>query len=371
MSTSNGDEISYETFSASNAAFFNANLGIGVDRFIARNVSLGIDLEGSYSDNKGYGATSFNDTSSTHFAGGLRFGVNVPLAHQWSWYPRVSLGLESNHTDTKPIDEFHGAPFPPSSSTSSLGPWIHLYAPILFHPAAHFVVGVGPGITRNFGALRGGPYDGSQTTELTAEFALGGWWGGSPKTASPADVLPDAPRFGSKDQVVFTTTVTEGSIEFGSYSQSTASTLSETIEPGFDVFVISHVSLGLYAALGHSSGTSLDAIGAKTQSSETFYGIGPRVGFDIPLSGQLSLWPQAELALGGETIGQTSPAGSNDHTYKQTWCQVSIPLLVHPTAHFFLGGGPYAFHHLSNVDQYNIENDGTTFGASFLLGGWL
>jgi hypothetical protein len=371
MSTSSGVGISYETFSASKAAFFSANFGIGVDRFIARNVSLGIDVEGSYGDSKGYGATSFNDIWSTHFAAAFGVGVNVPLAHQWSWYPRGLLGLESSHTNTAPIDEFNGAPFPPSSSTSSVGPWVYLYAPLLFHPAPHFFAGVGPRITRNFGVLHGGPYDGSQTTLLTAEFAMGGWWGGSPETASPADAPPIAPRFGERGQVVFTTTATEASIGFFGYSQSTASTLSESIAPGFDIFVTDHLSLGLNVALSHSSGTSFDASGAKTDSSETSYRIGPRVGFDIRLPGALSLWPQAELGFGGGTSTQTSSAGSNDHTFKQTSVQASIPLLVHPAAHFFLGAGPYAFHDLSNADQNNFENDGTTFGASFLLGGWL
>ena len=89
------------------------------------------------------------------------------------------------------------------------------------------------------------------------------------------------------------------------------------------------------------------------------------------VSGALSLWPQAELGLGGGTSELNSSAGSNDHTSKVVWVQASIPLLVHPAAHFFLGAGPYVFHHLSNVDQNNFENDGTSVGASFLLGGWL
>jgi hypothetical protein len=29
------------------------------------------------------------------------------------------------------------------------------------------------------------------------------------------------------------------------------------------------------------------------------------------------------------------------------------------------------FADLSNVDQFNLDNDGTTIGASFVLGGWL
>lgn len=372
MSTSNGAGISYETYSASQAAFFNANFGIGVDRFVARNVSLGIDVEGSYGDSKGYGATSFNDTWSTHFGAGFRIGVNLPLGERWSWFPRASLGLDSNHTNTAPIDGFNGAPFPAASSTSSVGPWIYIYAPLLFHPAPHFFVGVGPRITRSFGALRGGPYDGSQTTLLSADFALGGWWGGSPReTASPVEVPDLAPRFGDKGHVVLTTSATEASISSFGYSQSTASSLSESIAPGFDVFVADHVSLGVDVALSHSSGTSFDASGTKTQSSGTSYGIGPRLGFDIPLSRALSLWPQAELTFGGGTTEQTSSAGSNDHTYTEVWVHASIPLLVHPAAHFFLGAGPYASHDLSNVDQFNLDNQGTTIGASFVLGGWL
>jgi len=128
MGSSTGAGISYETFSASDVAFFSASVAIGVDRFVARNLSIGIDLDLGYRDSKGYGATSFDDTWSTQFGAGIRFGVNVPFGPLWSWYPRASFGLESDHTNTVPISEFVEASFPPASSSSRVGPWMRLGA---------------------------------------------------------------------------------------------------------------------------------------------------------------------------------------------------------------------------------------------------
>jgi hypothetical protein len=79
LGSSNSLGISNETFSNSSATFFNVGGGIGIDNFVVDNVSVGFDAEASYGDDKGYGATTLTETTSTTFSGGVRFGFNVPL----------------------------------------------------------------------------------------------------------------------------------------------------------------------------------------------------------------------------------------------------------------------------------------------------
>ncbi len=116
MGSSNSLGISNETFSNSAATFFNVGGGIGIDNFVLDNVSVGFDAEASYGDNKGYGATTLTETTSTAFSGGVRFGFNVPLGELFSWYPRLTLSLASTHSNTNPVSSFDGAPLPPPSS---------------------------------------------------------------------------------------------------------------------------------------------------------------------------------------------------------------------------------------------------------------
>jgi hypothetical protein len=102
------------------------------------------------------------------------------------------------------------------------------------------------------------------------------------------------------------------------------------------------------------------------------FSIAPRIGIDIPISGgRLSLWPQLELGVGAVYENQTAAFGSKEHNRARTWVAFNAPLLLHVTTHFFAGLGPYMMHELSDSDQNNFDNDATTVGVSFLLGGWI
>jgi hypothetical protein len=372
LSTSSGANIYSESFSGSQAHFVYANIGVGVDAFVARNFSLGVDAEATYGDSKGYGAASLVETTSTHFAGGVRFGVNVPLGRRLSWYPRATLGVNVDHASTQTISvSGPGASPAPPSSTSNVGPWINLYAPLLIHPVPHFFVGVGPRLAHSFSSLNGGPYDGSQTTLLSAETVVGGWWGGAREAEPPPDEEPPRHAFGEKGQMVLTAATT-GSVGSNTYSSSSASRTSVDLEPGFDYFVMNQVSLGVDSFATYSAGTSFDASGVQTNTSSSSFGIGIRPGVVLPLvRGLLSLWVQGELGYGVVHIKQDSPAGSNDHDKNRSWVRVQAPLLVHATEHLFLGVGPYLFTELSDTDQFHYENDATEVGATFVLGGWI
>jgi hypothetical protein len=379
MGSSNSLGISNEKFSDSPATFFSAGGEIGVDNFVADNVSVGFDVLVTYNDDKGYGATALNETKSTALSGGIRFGFNVPLGAYFSWYPRLTLGLQSLHSNTTPVSS-NSLPLPPPSSESSVGPWTNFYAPLLFHPASHFLVGFGPRLEHNFGVQRGGPYDGSQSTLIEGQFVVGGWWGGGvasdsdgetdTRTATSASAMKRAEHsFGEQGQIVLTF-ATDASISHQSFSRSNASETTTNFNPSFDYFVEDDVSIGVDAFIGHNQGTSYNSVGLATQFSSTSRGIAPRLGANVALTQFVSIWLSGELGIGTVDQSQVSAEGTNQQQTTRTWLDFSAPLLAHPTAHFFVGAGPFLFHELSDKNQFNFQNAATSVGAQLLLGGW-
>ena len=103
MGGSNAFDISHTGLSSSSAKFFDVGGELGVDAFVIRNLSIGFDAAASYSNHQGYGATTLTDTKSTQVSGGVRFGFNVPLGEWLSLYPRLTLGLDSTHSDTSSV----------------------------------------------------------------------------------------------------------------------------------------------------------------------------------------------------------------------------------------------------------------------------
>jgi hypothetical protein len=51
------------------------------------------------------------------------------------------------------------------------------------------------------------------------------------------------------------------------------------------------------------------------------------------------------------------------------WIDVFCEAMMHPSSHFFVGGGPFLFHQLFDKDEHNAENDATNLGVSLVLGG--
>jgi hypothetical protein len=372
MGESNGLGISSERFSNSSARFFSAGGGIGIDTFVIRNFSIGFDLEAVYANDQGYGASTLTETTSTEIGGGVRFGFNIPFGDSFSWYPRLTLGISSARSDTKvvSVSSLIDAPAVPPSSASSIGPWEDLYAPLLFQSVPHFVVGFGPRLRHTFAVTRGGPYDGSQSTVVGADFVVGGWWGG-PAPEGPEQAERQVNHsFGERGQLVLTL-ATVGSLSRVTYTHSRGGRTNVNLAPSLDYFLVDNVSVGVNAFVGYSRGTSLDSTGETTVFKSTSIGVAPRLGGNIQLTERLSFWPQIGVGYGTVDTSEIASSGANQHSSVRLWVQVSAPLLVHPTSHFFLGAGPSLFHELSDADQFDYENDGTAIGASFVLGGWL
>jgi hypothetical protein len=136
--------------------------------------------------------------------------------------------------------------------------------------------------------------------------------------------------------------------------------------PAADFFLIDNVSLGGFVEIEH------DSLGDPSDSSTTTIGIGPRVGYDYPLTDQFSVWPRAGFALASRSYsttftatvnGQTSSVTNSGSTTNFTFI-VSAPFLYHPAEHFFLGIGPYLSADLSG----DVKT--TLIGLEFTVGGY-
>jgi hypothetical protein len=131
------------------------------------------------------------------------------------------------------------------------------------------------------------------------------------------------------------------------------------IEPSVDYFVLRGLSVGAsvyYQHYAESGMASSDAIG-----------VGPRVGFNVPIVDHVSFWPTASLVY-GDTFQ------SGDQTSALA-IRLYAPVLVHPAPHLFAGLGPFVFSDVSvvthspqgNVDQMRA----TEYALQFTMGGWL
>jgi hypothetical protein len=143
-----------------------------------------------------------------------------------------------------------------------------------------------------------------------------------------------------------------------------------TVAPGVDYFVTDGLSVGVDAAIGYSSGTSLDSLGTTTQFSSKSFGVAARLGGNLALTAFVSIWLRGEIGYGTAENSASSANGTNQHSRTRTWLDLSAPVLIHPSTHFFVGAGPFFFHELSDKDQYDVENNGTQLGLSLVLGGW-
>jgi len=155
-----------------------------------------------------------------------------------------------------------------------------------------------------------------------------------------------------------------------SYSGNGApgNTFQLVLMPAADYFIIQNLSLGGYLEYAHTSQSGTN--GGPGTSSDTF-GVGPRIGYDIPLTDSISFWPKAFIGFSSTNFSQGNASGGQNG-----WSiGIYAPFLLHPSEHFFLGLGPELATQLSNsVSQGNQSASGptaTTYGLAFTVGGWL
>jgi hypothetical protein len=132
--------------------------------------------------------------------------------------------------------------------------------------------------------------------------------------------------------------------------------------PAADYFVIDNFSIGGVILVDYTQARSVDT---------TRFSIGPRVGYNIPFTDLIGLWPKLGFSYSHTSVSTDLPSGSDDEelSVSASGNHISLnlfaPLMCHPVPHFFVGFGPFLDADLSG------DNKTTTFGGRLTLGGWL
>jgi hypothetical protein len=175
--------------------------------------------------------------------------------------------------------------------------------------------------------------------------------------------VPDVPRnspagvFGDRGQLAISSDAGL-SLTNTSVSGVDGSTTSLILRPAVDYFVIDHLSVGGFLGLAYVS---------TSAGSSTSFSVGPRVGYDIPVSRRFSIWPKAGLSIGHTSEDIDDPDFEDDTGESNTSLQLNlfVPVMFHPVDHFFLGLGPALDQDLSG------DNKATTIAVRLTLGGWI
>lgn len=158
------------------------------------------------------------------------------------------------------------------------------------------------------------------------------------------------------------------------------------LNPGIDVFVIDHLSLGGEILIGKSSvsnktvtrdkRTGIETTVTSDAPSPTFFGILPRIGYDIPLGRHFSFWPRGGFGYLHTGYSEPAPAGPGTIDTSESFWLVFVDAIFnwHPTQSFFIGAGPgfttTVSHSVSSGGVSLSQPSATTFRfLAFTIGG--
>jgi opacity protein-like surface antigen len=361
---------SWTTWSASQASSLRVVFSPGLDRFVLRNVSVGVSLNLAFGDSKGYAADgTLEETKGTTYAGGLRLGVNLPIAPRLSLYPRLTAGYASVRTTVS-------ASVAGSQTAAHDGPSGAVDVPIVWEPRPRFFVAIVPSVSLYPASGQGGPSEGGSDTSVGAGFLVGGTFGGAEPPAEPEpaedEAGPPLPRFGSNGVLVLSSEL-EAYGNLTSYTGTDNSFSSYGLTAGVDIFVADHVSVGCALSLGHSSARGAYVLGRAPYSDDDgTYGFALRAGVEVPLGRHFSLYPRLTMGYGVDNFDLESGTNANKGSDGYLYLNLNAPLLAHLARHFFVGFGPYVSTDLARTyTPGNRENKGTTVGVGLIVGGWL
>jgi hypothetical protein len=155
---------------------------------------------------------------------------------------------------------------------------------------------------------------------------------------------------------------------FGSsVSEGGGSSWTFLLAPAADYFIIQGLSLGGQISYRHDHGSSTGTGGKSTSTDTDTFGIGPRIGYNIPINDYLSFWPKVGLIF-----TDLATSGASGNTFD---VQVYAPLLLHLAPHFFAGLGPGVQTDLTasaSSGGVSVPNPPktTSYGLYFTIGGW-
>lgn len=197
----------------------------------------------------------------------------------------------------------------------------------------------------------------------------------TPALAQDADVdadvrtrqaLPDVPAdspsgvFGLQGQLTISSDAGL-SISNTSISGQDGSATALVLRPAIDYFVIDNLSLGGFLGVEYNSSPG---------GSSTVFAVGPRVGYNVPLSRMFSIWPKIGFSFASTsqeqddvTMGDITIEG-DEETSTSLALNGFVPVMFHPVEHFFLGFGPALDADLTG------DSKATTLAGRLTLGGW-
>lgn len=148
------------------------------------------------------------------------------------------------------------------------------------------------------------------------------------------------------------------SISNTSVSGIDGSTTSLILRPAVDWFFADSISVGGFVGVEYTS---------TPGGSSSVISIGPRIGYNLPLSERLSIWPKAGFSFASTSTDIDDIGGVDGDEETNTAIQLNlfVPVMFHPVQHFFLGFGPALDADLSG------DSKATTIAARLTLGGWL
>ncbi len=340
-----------------------------LDVFVLRNFAIGLSSSIGGSVGRGYGADgSLIESRTTFVYVGPRFGVAIPLGDWATFFPSVAFGLEWRHRTSEIVEGTTlSVPLPIASpETTQTGFWFELFAPLLFHPRPHVVLGVGPSLFHEFARATGGPDVGGERTTVGGRVLVGGAWG--------AD-LPSAPwsHFADRNHLLLSTSA---GASWTGYGGTDASMASVSVSPGADYVVGYRITLGGYVDGIYSFTKGTDPVtGAAVTRKVVGGGGGVRVGYDLRLTNGLSLFPMVGFGL--EYASHDAQEGTERNKYGTLSLAVSgrLPLVAHIVPHLSVGIGPYVYRDLAQLFTPAQAGSpsvlGTSFGLSTYVFVWL
>jgi hypothetical protein len=154
-----------------------------------------------------------------------------------------------------------------------------------------------------------------------------------------------------------------------STTEGGGSTWTFILAPAADYFVIQGLSVGGQISYSHihSSVGGTSPTGGSTSIDVDAFGIGPRIGYNIPIGDLLSFWPKVGLIY-----TDMATKGGSGSTFD---VQLYAPLLLHLAPHFFVGLGPGIQTDLTaSQSSAGVSNPNppktTSYGLYFTIGGW-
>lgn len=181
------------------------------------------------------------------------------------------------------------------------------------------------------------------------------------EASAGVDVRAGSPsgRFGSKGQIAVSSDAGL-SLDNTSLSGVDESTTTLTLRPALDWFLADSISLGGFVGVNYTSGPG---------GSTSVLSVGPRLGYNLPVSDRLSVWPKVGLSIANTSITREGLNGItvDDDEESNTSAQLNlfVPVMFHPVQHFFLGLGPALDVDLSG------DQKATTVAIRLTIGGWV